>query len=272
MKRNSDELLMYVKDIEKYPLLSVSETNKLSRAMKRGNHLARHKLIRANLRLVVKIARQYLSRGLAFQDLIEEGNIGLMKAVKRFNPSKGRFSTYASWWIKQAITRALYMSSKTIRLPCHVVELISRWKSASVSLSQKLGRFPEPYEVCETMNMSHESIRLFKRTLEKGLSVSRPTSLDYFTEAAYVPPHDIVRLPVTSIFTKEESEWMRRMLENIKPKEALVLRMRYGLEEKQPPMNLRQIGKLLGLSYERVRQIEKGALRRLYYAISKRTE
>ncbi|MBI4834564.1 MAG: RNA polymerase sigma factor RpoD/SigA [Planctomycetes bacterium] len=272
MKRDSNELVMYIKDINKYPLLSIPETNKLAGAMKRGNRLARHKLIRANLRLVVKIARKYLNRGLSFQDLIEDGNIGLMKAVKRFNPSKGRFSTYASWWIKQSIMRALYMSSKTIRLPCHVVELISRWKSVSVALSQKLGRFPEPYEVCETMNMSHESINLFKKTLQNGLSVSRPTSLDYFTESAYVPPHDTIRLPVHNIFTREESEWLRRTIENIKPKEALVLKMRYGLEEKQPPMTLRQIGKQLGLSYERIRQVEKNALRKLYYAISKRNE
>ena len=272
MKRPLNELSIYLRDINKYPLLNVEETKKLVRAMHRGSRIARHKLIRANLRLVIKIAKPYLNRGLSFQDLIEEGNIGLMKAVKRFNPSKSRFSTYASWWIKQSIARALYMSSKTIRLPCYVVELISKWKSASVGLAQKLGRFPQPYEVCEVMNISQESLHLFKQTLQKGLSVTRPASLDSFVESTYIPPHDSVKIPIPKLFTREESEWLKKTLENIKPKEALVLKMRYGLEEKQPPMTLRRISKILGFSYERIRQIERGALRKLHYALSKRNE
>ena len=269
MKTQSDkELATYLKEIHKYSLLSVEETEKLARLVQKGDHRARNKLIRSNLRLVVKIAKKYLNRDLYFPDLIEEGNIGLVKAVEHYNLTKGHFSTYAGFWIKGAIRRALFTSAKTIRLPCHVIETIAKWKNADTKLSRKLGRFPSPYEVYEEMNLSSHNLHLFKRTLQTGLSASRPTNLDNLIEPFPEKPSE----SSGDFFTQEESEWVKKLLDSITSKESLVLKLRFGLEENRPMMRLRAIAKELGYSYEWIRRIEKKALQKLHSAITQRIE
>lgn len=267
MKSRIDkELTTYLKEVHKYPLLSVEETEKLARLFQKGNHRARNKLIRSNLRLVIQIAKKYLNRGLSFPDLIEEGNIGLVKAVDHFKPGKGHFSTYASFWIKESIRRALFTSVKTIRVPCHVIETITKWKNANIKLSQKLGRFPNPYEVYEEMNLSSHSLYLFKRTLQTGLSASKPANLDNLIE----PLPGKWAESLDGFFTREESEWVRKLMDNITPKESLVLKLRFGLEENRSRMSLREVAKELGYSYEGIRKIEKKALQKLHSAIAQR--
>lgn len=267
MKNRTDkELTTYFKEVRKYPLLSIEETDKVARLVQKGNHRARNKLIRSNLRLVIKIAKKYQTRGLSLPDLIEEGNIGLVKAVTHYKPAKGRFSTYAGFWIKEAIRRALFTSVKTIRIPCHVIETISKWKNANTKLSQKLGRFPNPDEVYDEMGLSFHNLCLFKKTLKTGLSVSRLTNLDDLIE----PLSENHSTNLTHFFTREEKEWIDNLLNKITPKESLVLKLRFGLEENRPIMRLREIAKEIGYSYEGIRRIEKMALRKLHSAIAKR--
>lgn len=267
--KGSPGLAQYLKEIKRYPLLSAEATKQLIRKVhKRRDRAARNKLIRANLRLVIPIARRYQYRGLPLQDLIEEGNIGLMKAINRYDPAKARFSTYATWWIKQSIIRALMTSARTIRLPCHIIEVVAKWKSASLLLSQKLGRTPETSEICQELNISAESLKLFKKTLQSGLMATRQTSLDMFTDAA-IPPHDTIQINLNEPFNVEETEWLGKLLNSINPREALVLKLRYGLEEGQPSLTLREIGHLIGYTAEMVRQIEKKALRKLHYVITR---
>lgn len=269
MKNQRDkELATYLKEVHKYPLLSVEETEALARLIQKGDRRARNKLIRSNLRLVIKIAKKYLNHGLSFPDLIEEGNIGLVKAVDHFKPVKSHFSTYASFWIKEAIRRSLFTSAKTIRVPCHVIETITKWKNANTRLSQKLGRFPNPYEVYEEMKLPFHNLQLFKITLQTGLSANRLTNLDNLIESL----SQNVSGNMNNFFTKEETDWVKNLLDGITPKESLVLKMRFGLEENRPTMRLREVAKELGYSYEGIRRIEKRALHKLHAAIAQRGE
>jgi RNA polymerase primary sigma factor len=260
----SDQMLLtYLKQINRVPLLTAEEEKELSSLIRQtGDKDAREKMIRANLRLVVSIARNYLNRGLTFMDLIEEGNLGLLRAVEGFQPSQGyRFSTYASWWIKQAIRRALINKVKTIRIPAYMVELIAKAKSVEATLKTKVGRQPSIEEIAREMDLPREKIAMMRRaagTAAQSTSQGAESSLGLSEMLA----DERTPMPDEALFGEHERENIHRLLDSIDVREAKVLRMRYGLGGEEPK-TLKEIGEILGLTRERVRQIENEALDKL---------
>jgi RNA polymerase primary sigma factor len=249
----------YLRDINRVPLLSAEEETDLARRIKKGDKKAREQFIRSNLRLVVSIAKIYVNKGLSFLDLIEEGNLGLLKAVERFDPArKCRFSTYATWWIKQAIRRSILNTAKTVRLPAYMVEMIAKLKSASTRLSQKLGREPAMSELASALHVAPESVEILRRALAASASL-RPVSLDViWSSGEFSVEEEIAPTTLPSV----DAERLQNLLAAINQREAEVLRLRYGLQDNKP-MTLKEIGARLDLTRERVRQIEKEALRKL---------
>jgi len=228
-----------------------------------GDLEAREHLIRANLRLVVSIAKNYADRGLSLQDLIAEGNIGLLKAAEKFDPAVGcRFSTYGSWWIKQAIRRALTNSVQSVRVPGYMAELVSKWKVVARELTYRLGRTPKVEEVARELGIPRESWKLFKQTIHTSSSGSE-ISLDVLTSNQDTVSDDRLRAPDEEIQKVDLLRRLRDLLGDIGEREAMILRLRYGLEEGTEPMTLKEIGKVVGLTRERVRQIERETLARL---------
>lgn len=253
----------YLRDINRMPLLTAEEEKELARGVQRGEKKARDHMILANLRLVVSIAKEHTNRGLSLLDLIEEGNLGLLKAVERFDPDRGcRFSTYATWWIKQAVRRGLVNTSKTVRIPSYMVELICKWKSASVDLAGRLGRQPTMEEVAEVLNIPKESIGVVKRAIRASRTGSR-VSLDMIRENSDPLEDPSSPRPEEVLLSECDRQQVRELLaHNIGEREAKILRMRYGLDD-QAPMTLKQIGEKVNLTRERVRQIENEVLRKL---------
>jgi len=232
--------------------------------MARGDAASRERLVKANLRLVVSIAKNYVNRGLAFADLIEEGNIGLLKAVERFSPDADcRFSTYATWWVKQAIRRAITNTVKIVRIPAHMVETIAHWKSADATLTAKLGRSPTPEEIAREIRVPSSNARVLKRIVSATLTSSQPVSLDVLTSLNEVIEDRHTPRPDQKFFDEDERRRIRELLDLISVREAQVLRMRYGIED-YTPMTLEEIGARLSLTRERIRQIENDALRKLH--------
>ena len=225
-------------------------------------------MTRANLRLVVAIAKGYTGRGLSFMDLIEEGNLGLLRAVEGYDPGKNvKFSTYAAWWIKQAIKRALITKVKTIRIPAYMVEIIARLKTASAELAAKLGRQPTVMEVAQGLKLHPARINLIRRALavsSYGEARLSPGGLPPLVETL---ANQKARPPTEEILEKSQIELLERLLNSIDEREALVLRLRYGLSE-NGPLTLREIGERLNLTRERIRQIENEALRKLNALLS----
>ena len=225
-------------------------------------------MIRSNLRLVVSIAKNYVNRGLSFMDLIEEGNLGLLKAVERFDPDQHcRFSTYATWWIKQAIRRALINSVKTVRIPSYMVEIIAKWKNISMELSYRLGRQPSIAEVAHELRIAKESINLIKRAISTSSSSGQMISLDMLLSSNDLLEDVSSKKPEDEIFDDYEIEKLEELLNAINEREAKILRMRFGLGD-QKPMTLKEIGKIIGLTRERIRQIEAEALKKLNQIMS----
>jgi RNA polymerase primary sigma factor len=249
----------YLRDINRVPLLKAEEEADLARQIKKGDKKARERFIRANLRLVVSIAKIYVNKGLSFLDLIEEGNLGLLKAVERFDPArKCRFSTYATWWIKQAIRRSILNTAKTVRLPAYMVEMIAKLKSASFNLSQKLGREPAMSELASALHVPPESVEILRRALAASASL-RPVSLDViWSSGEFALEQEEAPATLTSV----DTERLQNLLKAINQREAEILRLRYGLQDNKP-MTLKEIGERLSLTRERVRQIEKEALHKL---------
>lgn len=258
----------YLSEINRYPLLAPDEENQHARRIRQGDVPAREAMIRSNLRLVVSIAKLYVNRGLSFMDLIEEGNLGLLKAVERFDPDQDcRFSTYATWWIKQAIRRALINSVKTVRIPSYMVEIIAKWKNISMELSYRLGRQPSIAEVAHELRISKESIGLIKRAISTSASSGQMISLDMLLSSNDVIEDLNSKKPDEEIFDEYEIEKLRELLSAIDEREAMILKLRFGLGE-QKPMTLKEIGKIIGLTRERIRQIENEALKKLNQIIN----
>jgi len=256
-------LEVYLHEISKIGLLTAKEEKELATRMAQGDLKARERLAQANLRLVVSIAKNYVNRGLAFGDLIEEGNIGLLKAVERFSPAADcRFSTYATWWIKQAIRRAITNTVKIVRIPAHMVETIAHWKSADAALTAKLGRPPTVEEIACALNIPPSNLRVIKRIVSATVTSNQPISLDVLTSLNEVIEDRHTPRPEQRFFDEDEKQRIRELLDVISEREAQVLRMRYGIEDKTP-MTLEEIGERLGLTRERIRQIENDALRKL---------
>ena len=253
----------YLAEIAKVDLLTAAEELELGAAVQQGDPEAREHMIRANLRLVVSIAKRYQKRGLTLLDLIEEGNIGLVKAVERFDPShETRFSTYATWWIKQAIRRALIDTAKTVRIPSYMVEIISRLKASQLELEERLGRQPTVPELANDMGLGPEKVKLVKRAMRAAQNSGDAVSIEAISEARDTLEDTRSARPDEAILDAHEIERLQRLLDSIDPREAEILRLRFGIDT-DGPLTLREIGEKFGITRERVRQIETRALRRL---------
>ncbi|MDO4587687.1 MAG: RNA polymerase sigma factor RpoD/SigA [Planctomycetia bacterium] len=257
----------YLREINETPLLTSEEEMELAWAISYGDGQARDRMVRANLRLVVNIARGYTGKGLGLQDLIEEGNLGLLRAVEGFDPDMGtRFSTYASYWIKQSIKRALINSAKTIRIPAYMVELLSKWRKASVRLNDELGRLPTPEEVARMLGLPRKKLPIIK----KAILIYNMTPQNDQTDAGWSLGEMIMderyRDPEEELLENDNLKFIMEQLELMEPREAAVLRMRFGIGN-HAPQTLKEIGETLGLTRERVRQIETDALNRLAEAL-----
>jgi len=260
----------YLHEINKIDLLTAEEEKELARRIARGDNDAREKMIRANLRLVVNIAKSYSHKGMSLMDLIEEGNLGLLRAVQGFDPSQGnRFSTYASWWIRQSIKRALVNKVKTIRIPAYMVELVARWKNAAVDLTNRLNRPPTLEEIAEELNLPAEKIQIIKRAISTVSTGSQDTTDDTSYSLVDMLKDERTKSPPEELFDSYERDLIEQMLDAIDHREAQVLRMRFGIGD-DGPMTLKEIGKKLNLTRERIRQIENEALRKLSAIMSER--
>ncbi|MFT5328238.1 MAG: RNA polymerase primary sigma factor, partial [Planctomycetaceae bacterium] len=253
----------YLKEINETALLSADEEKMLSRQISAGDGAARDRMVRANLRLVVNIARAYTGKGLPLQDLIEEGNLGLLRAVEGFDPEMGtRFSTYASYWIKQSIKRALVNSAKTIRIPAYMVELLSKWRRATAMLSDQLGRTPTPEEVAVELEIPSKKLKIVKKAIQLYNTNPQTDQPDGSWTLGEVLPDEKNKGPDVELMENDNLKHVFKMLDKMDPREATILRMRFGLDDSEPK-TLKEIGEALGLTRERVRQIEGDALNRL---------
>jgi RNA polymerase primary sigma factor len=262
----------YFKEINRIALLTPKQEKELAIKVRAGDPQAREHMIKANLRLVVSIAKNYVDRGLSLLDLIEEGNLGLLKAVERFDPAEEcRFSTYATWWIKQSIKRALIDTVKTVRIPSYMVEMISKWKNATAALTIKLGRQPFVHEVAEELKIPPENLGIIKTALRTSNSSNQTISIENMWTLSEVLEDKNARQPEQILFDSIEMEMVEKLLATLEEREAKILRMRYGLENGDP-MTLKEIGERVNLSRERVRQIENEALKKLYCTLTQEKE
>ena len=258
----------YFKEINRIPLLTPQEEKALAICVQSGDVQAREKMAKSNLRLVVSIAKNYVDRGLSLLDLIEEGNLGLLKAVERFDPdAECRFSTYATWWIKQSIKRALIDTVKTVRIPSYMVEMISKWKNVANDLNIKLGRHPMFHEIAQELGIPPENLGIIKTALRVSSSSSQTISLENMWTLSEILEDKNARQPEEILFDEVEMEMVEKLLATIDDREARILRMRYGLDNGDP-MTLKEIGERVNLSRERVRQIENEALKKLYFILA----
>jgi RNA polymerase primary sigma factor len=257
-----DTVGMYLREISQVPLLTAAEEVSLAKALERGDMRARKRLIESNLRLVVSIARRYSGRGLSFLDLIQEGNVGLMKAVERYDWRLGhRFSTYATWWIRQAVTRALADQGRTIRVPAQVVDTINRMARMERQLTQKLNRLPTHEELAEEMGLKTTKIEELKRVSQEPVSLASPVGEDA-TELGEMIEDERLRGLGSDMAARQRDSHISELISQLPYRERLILELRYGLSGEQPH-TLEEVGRRFGVTRERVRQIETRTLRRL---------
>lgn len=284
-------LQQYLSQINECALLSAEDEKRLARAIARGaasadsfargelaldekerlereGNEARERMIRSNLRLVVSIAKGYSNRGMPLSDLIEEGNLGLLRAVEGFDPDMGsRFSTYSSWWIKQSIKRALINTVQPVHIPAYMVEMIARWKQVHRKLQDELGRTPSLQEIAEKMKLPERKVRIIKRAVRAFSAPTQSASAEGGLSLSDLLPDDKAPSPQEALFSQAESEMIQKLLDALDEREATILRLRYGLTEEEP-MTLKEIGARIGLTRERVRQLESEALRKLERILS----
>jgi len=284
-------LQQYLKQINESALLTADEEKELARTIARGSYAAvrfahgeithadkermeeegnraRERMIRSNLRLVVNIAKAYSSRGMPLADLIEEGNLGLLRAVEGFDPDMGsRFSTYAGWWIKQAIKRALINAVQPVHIPAYMVEMIARWKQVHSQLQEELGRTPSLQELAERMALPERKVRIIKRAVRAFSAPTQTEGSDSGLLLSDMLADEKTLPPEKAIFSEAESEMIQKLLTDLDDREATILRLRYGLDENEP-LTLKEIGAKIGLTRERIRQIEGEALQKLHKILS----
>ena len=260
----------YLRDIAKYPLLSIDEEVKLAKRIKKGDQKAKAEMVRANLRLVVKIARDYANLGLPLLDLISEGNIGLMKAVERFDPKKGgKLSTYAAWWIKQSIKRALANQSKTIRLPVHLVDKISKMRRVSMQMTEELGREPTDEELAEEVGLSSSRVSQLKSAAIRPASLDAPIGDDDSTEFGDIVGDAEAQDPFELLRDKDLQDEVGDLLDILDERERKIINQRFGLDGSQPK-TLEEVGEKFGVTRERIRQLQNIALNKLRKALNKK--
>ena len=258
-----DPVRMYLKEIGKVPLLSAEEEIDLAQRMEDGDEEAKKNLAEANLRLVVSIAKRYVGRGMLFLDLIQEGNLGLIKAVEKFDYRKGyKFSTYATWWIRQAITRAIADQARTIRIPVHMVETINKLIRVSRQLLQELGREPTPEEIAKEMNMPVDRVREILKISQEPVSLETPIGEEEDSHLGDFIQDDQVPVPAEAAAFTLLREQLQEVLETLTDREQKVLRLRFGLDDGRA-RTLEEVGKEFNVTRERIRQIEAKALRKL---------
>jgi RNA polymerase primary sigma factor len=258
-----DPVRMYLKEIGKVPLLSPEEEIELANRIEAGDIVAKKKLAEANLRLVVSIAKRYVGRGMLFLDLIQEGNLGLIKAVEKFDYRKGfKFSTYATWWIRQAITRAIADQARTIRIPVHMVETINKLIRVSRQLLQELGREPQPEEIAKEMDMPVDKVREIMKIAQEPVSLETPIGEEEDSHLGDFIPDDEAPAPAEAAAFTMLKEQLINVLDTLTPREEKVLRLRFGLDDGRA-RTLEEVGKEFNVTRERIRQIEAKALRKL---------
>lgn len=262
--KTGDEVLgAYLREVHELPRISPDEECALGRRIQQGDREALDHLVRANLRLVIAIAKQYANRGLALADLINEGNVGLIKAAERFDPEAGcRFSTYSAWWIKQGIRRALVNTARTVRVPSYMVEVIAKLKTTSTRLERELEREPTFDEIAHAMGVEDEGLDLLRRAVRAARSGRAAVSLESMLGETDSLADDRATTPDEQLVSDSDRSRLESLLASIDPREAEVLKLRYGIDV-EAPLTLREIGERLGVSRERIRQIETRALRKL---------
>jgi RNA polymerase primary sigma factor len=259
----TDSLQLFLKDIGRVPLLTAAQEVELAKRIERGDHAAKQAMVEANLRLVVSIAKRYRNQGLPFLDLIQEGTIGLVRAAEKFDYRKGfKFSTYATWWIRQAVARAIADKGRTIRMPVHVVEKLNRIMRSERKLRAELGREPTIEEVARDLEMTVDEVEQIRRSAQVPVSLEKPVGDDEESEFGHFLADETTPLPDELAETTMQREALRNILSALSERERLVLEMRYGLDGQQP-RTLDEVGRAFNVTRERIRQIEHQGLKKL---------
>jgi len=267
---SDSSLRVYIREISKTELLTPAEEIQLAARIKKGDKKARSHMIKANLRLVVKIAQDYSGYGLPLADLISEGNIGLMKAVERFDPEKGgKLSTYGSWWIKQSIKRALANQSKTIRLPVHMVDKIAKMRRISALLSECMGREPSEDELAEELGLPRRKLALLKRASQRPVSLDAPVNEDESIGLSDIIGDERAQSPLEALVDKNIHNQLDDLMEVLDEREHRIIGARFGLNGKKP-MTLEEVGREFGVTRERIRQLQNVALEKMRKALRKK--